>query len=87
MLVGNKKDLEHLRAVATEKGEDLAKREGLCFMETSALDTTNVDEAFESLIAKIYESVSKRHISTGKASFQSCFQHKGSFDSICIEIL
>ncbi|GJP46743.1 hypothetical protein CLOM_g5989 [Closterium sp. NIES-68] len=60
MLVGNKTDLAHLRAVPTEKGLELAEREGMFFMETSALDATNVDEAFETVIAEIYNHVSKR---------------------------
>eukprot|EP00897_Mesotaenium_endlicherianum_P010384 jgi/Mesen1/9374/ME000610S08679 len=60
MLVGNKTDLAHLRAVSTEAGKELAEKEGMFFMETSALDATNVDEAFETVIAEIYHSVSKR---------------------------
>lgn len=60
MLVGNKTDLAHLRAVATGKGLELAEKEGMFFMETSALDSTNVDEAFETVIAEIYNHVSKR---------------------------
>lgn len=60
MLVGNKTDLAHLRQVPTEKGKELAEREGMFFMETSALDATNVEAAFESVIAEIYSNVSKR---------------------------
>eukprot|EP00850_Spirogloea_muscicola_P000730 SM000003S10975 [mRNA] locus=s3:44035:45582:- [translate_table: standard] len=60
MLVGNKTDLESLRAVPTERGLELAEREGMYFMETSALDSTNVQEAFESVITEIYNNVSKR---------------------------
>eukprot|EP00271_Cylindrocystis_brebissonii_P004600 TRINITY_DN16374_c0_g1_i1.p1 TRINITY_DN16374_c0_g1~~TRINITY_DN16374_c0_g1_i1.p1 ORF type:complete len:230 (-),score=26.67 TRINITY_DN16374_c0_g1_i1:593-1282(-) len=59
MLVGNKTDLTHLRAVTTEKGKELAEKEGMFFLETSALDSTNVDEAFESVIAEIYSNASK----------------------------
>ena len=66
MLVGNKTDLDDLRAVPTEKGMELAEREGMYFMETSALDSTNVDDAFESVIAEIYNNVSKRIPSAGK---------------------
>eukprot|EP00897_Mesotaenium_endlicherianum_P008626 jgi/Mesen1/7792/ME000408S06914 len=60
MLVGNKTDLAHLRAVSTEAGKELAAQEGMFFMETSALDSTNVDEAFETVITEIYNGVSKR---------------------------
>ncbi|KAL0348205.1 UNVERIFIED_CONTAM: Ras-related protein RABA2a [Sesamum angustifolium] len=35
MLIGNKTDLKHLRAVATEDAQGFAEREGLSFIETS----------------------------------------------------
>lgn len=60
MLVGNKTDLGDLRAVPTEKGMELAEREGMFFMEASALDASNVDEAFEQVIAEIYSNINKR---------------------------
>jgi hypothetical protein len=44
--IGNKCDLRHARAVETRRAADFAKKEGMFFFETSALDTTNVDEAF-----------------------------------------
>lgn len=65
MLVGNKTDLAHLRAVPTSAGLELAEREGMFFMETSALDASNVDEAFETVIAEIYNHFSKRLPSQG----------------------
>ena len=72
MLVGNKTDLDHLRAVPTEKGKELAEREGMYFMETSALDSTNVDDAFESVIAEIYNNISKRIPSAGNQTLTYC---------------
>eukprot|EP00270_Netrium_digitus_P015753 TRINITY_DN5569_c0_g1_i3.p1 TRINITY_DN5569_c0_g1~~TRINITY_DN5569_c0_g1_i3.p1 ORF type:complete len:235 (+),score=45.21 TRINITY_DN5569_c0_g1_i3:76-780(+) len=60
MLVGNKTDLAHLRAVTTESGVELSKAEKMFFMETSALDASNVDEAFETVIAEIFSNVSKK---------------------------
>ncbi|CAN6457411.1 unnamed protein product [Victoria cruziana] len=36
MLIGNKCDLAHRRAVSTEEGEQFAKEHGLIFMEASA---------------------------------------------------
>ncbi|KAG1254224.1 hypothetical protein G6F68_010953 [Rhizopus microsporus] len=54
MLVGNKADLsESSREVETEEGRSLAEEEGLLFIETSALDATNIDTAFTTLIGKI----------------------------------
>lgn len=47
LLVGNELDLGSTnRAVPTEHGEEFAKKENLSFMETSALDATNVESAF-----------------------------------------
>ncbi|KAF3485600.1 hypothetical protein F2Q69_00055398 [Brassica cretica] len=40
MLVGNKSDLRHLVAVQTEDAKSFAEKESLCFMETSALEST-----------------------------------------------
>jgi len=60
MLVGNKCDLENIRAVSVEDGKNLAEAQGLFFMETSALDSTNVIKAFEIVIREIYNNVSRK---------------------------
>ncbi|KAK7395472.1 hypothetical protein VNO78_16031 [Psophocarpus tetragonolobus] len=60
MLVGNKCDLENIREVSTEEGKSLAEEEGLFFMETSALDATNVQTAFEIVIREIYNNISRK---------------------------
>ncbi|KAL0322703.1 UNVERIFIED_CONTAM: Ras-related protein RABA5d [Sesamum angustifolium] len=60
MLVGNKCDLENIRDVSVEEGKSLAESEGLFFMETSALDSTNVKKAFEIVIREIYNNVSRK---------------------------
>ncbi|OMO55474.1 Small GTPase superfamily [Corchorus capsularis] len=60
MLVGNKCDLENIREVSMEEGKSLAEAEGLFFMETSALDSTNVRTAFEIVIREIYNNVSRK---------------------------
>ncbi|XP_062225886.1 ras-related protein Rab-2-B isoform X1 [Phragmites australis] len=44
MLVGNKCDLSHRRAVSYEEGEQFAKEHGLIFMEASAKTAQNVEE-------------------------------------------
>lgn len=44
MLIGNKCDLAHRRAVSTEEGEQFAKEHGLIFMEASAKTAQNVEE-------------------------------------------
>ncbi|KAJ4841533.1 hypothetical protein Tsubulata_001736 [Turnera subulata] len=60
MLVGNKSDLSSLRAVPTEDAKEFAQKESLFFMETSALEATNVESAFLSVLTEIYRVVSKK---------------------------
>lgn len=61
-LVGNKKDLSHLRAVTTSEAEDYVRNNKLSFIETSALDSSNVEEAFKKLLTDIYSSMTKRQM-------------------------
>ncbi|KAL1536205.1 Ras-related protein RABA5d [Salvia divinorum] len=60
ILVGNKLDLDNIRDVSVEEGKSLAESEGLFFMETSALDSTNVKKAFDLVIREIYNNVSRK---------------------------
>ncbi|KAG7257733.1 hypothetical protein CRUP_032000 [Coryphaenoides rupestris] len=50
MLVGNKSDLRHLRAVPTDEARAFAEKNGVSFLETSALDSTNVETAFQTIL-------------------------------------
>ncbi|KAL4092110.1 hypothetical protein QTP88_026672 [Uroleucon formosanum] len=50
MLVGNKSDLRHLRAVPADEATAFAEANNLSFIETSALDSTNVETAFENIL-------------------------------------
>ncbi|ESW17648.1 hypothetical protein PHAVU_007G257200 [Phaseolus vulgaris] len=60
MLIGNKCDLGTLKAVPTEDAEEFAQRENLFFMETSALESTNVETAFLTILSEIYRLISKK---------------------------
>lgn len=60
MLVGNKSDLRHLRSVQTEDSQAFCEKEGLSFIETSALESTNVELAFQKILTEIYHIVSKK---------------------------
>jgi hypothetical protein len=62
MLVGNKSDLRHLRSVNTEDAQAYCEKEGLSFIETSALESTNVEKAFHQILTEIYHIVSKKAI-------------------------
>ncbi|PAA57580.1 hypothetical protein BOX15_Mlig000656g3, partial [Macrostomum lignano] len=61
-LVGNKCDLRHLRAVPADEAQAFAERNNLSFMETSALDATNVEEAFVQILTGIYRIASARQL-------------------------
>lgn len=68
MLIGNKTDLKHLRAVATEDAQSYAEKEGLSFIETSALEATNVEKAFQTILSEIYRIISKKSLSSGESA-------------------
>ncbi|CAA7401535.1 unnamed protein product [Spirodela intermedia] len=66
ILVGNKSDLQHAREVPAEDGRRLAEQEGLCFMETSALTNSNVEDAFMAMVTRILEAtVAQRALDSG----------------------
>jgi Ras-related protein Rab-11A len=62
MLVGNKSDLKHLRAVPTEEAKAFSTENGLSFIETSALDASNVESAFQTILSDIYRIVSSKSL-------------------------
>lgn len=65
MLVGNKKDLRHMRQIQTEEAKEFCKSERLFFIETSALADSNVTTAFETILKEIYKHVSRRQVTAG----------------------
>ncbi|PGH17717.1 hypothetical protein AJ80_04725 [Polytolypa hystricis UAMH7299] len=65
MLVGNKSDLRHLRAVPTEEAKQFASDNNLSFIETSALDASNVELAFQNILTEIYRIVSSKALDSG----------------------
>jgi Ras-related protein Rab-11A len=77
MLIGNKSDLRHLVAVPMEYGKSFAERESLYFMETSALDATNVENAFTEALTQIYRIVSKRAVEAGDNGSASTLPSRG----------
>ncbi|KAL9393523.1 hypothetical protein Peur_012808 [Populus x canadensis] len=66
ILIGNKSDLEDQRAVPTEDVNEFAQREGLFFLETSALQATNVESAFMTLLTEIFNIVNKKNLIAGE---------------------
>lgn len=67
-LVGNKSDLDHLRAVPTEEAKNFATENNLLFTEASALSADNVDLSFHQLLKNIYEMISKHQLDTNEKS-------------------
>lgn len=60
VLVGNKSDLKDAREVTTAEGKALAEAQSLFFIETSALDSSNVTAAFQMVVKEIYDILSRK---------------------------
>ncbi|CAN4114641.1 unnamed protein product [Withania somnifera] len=60
ILVGNKSDLKDAREVTTAEGKSFAEAQGLFFIETSALDSSNVAVAFQTVVKEIYNILSRK---------------------------
>ena len=60
ILVGNKCDMENERKVTFEQGKDFADQYGMKFFETSAKNSTNVNEAFVAMTQEIMKNANKK---------------------------
>ncbi|RDX76186.1 Ras-related protein Rab11C [Mucuna pruriens] len=78
MMAGNKSDLSHLRAVSEDDGQALAEREGLSFLETSALEATNIEKAFQTILTEIYHIVSKKALAAQEAAVGTSLPGQGT---------
>ena len=58
VLVANKCDLKQERLITKEKGELLAKHLGIRHKEISALSNLNVEDAFSTLLRKVFKQAS-----------------------------
>lgn len=68
MLIGNKSDLEHRRAVSTDEGREFAQKHGLIFMETSAKTAANVENAFIDTATQIHGNILSGEIDVNNES-------------------
>jgi Ras-related protein Rab-2A len=57
LLIGNKNDLEHRRAVTAAEGQAFADQNGLLFLETSAKTAYNVETAFLKTAEEIHSKI------------------------------
>ncbi|XP_078392269.1 ras-related protein Rab-11A-like [Cetorhinus maximus] len=78
MLVGNKTDLSEIRAVPVEEAKSFAEKHEMLFMETSALDSTNVELAFQTVITEIFH---RRAQNRGKQMTNSISLSANSFSN------
>ncbi|KAJ9054560.1 Rab GTPase ypt31 [Entomophthora muscae] len=70
LLVGNKSDLRHLRSVPAEEGKQFASDNDISFIETSALDSTNVETAFQEILKEIYRNVASKALANSASGQQ-----------------
>ena len=70
MIIGNKIDLKDEREVENEEALKKAVSFGIPLMETSALDATNVKEAFNGLLKEIYKDM-KDNLNKPENKFQN----------------
>lgn len=71
ILVGNKTDLKHLRAVTTHEAKAFATENGLLFIETSTMDTSNVDTAFKTILTDICRIVATKPLESSSTNIKS----------------
>jgi GTPase SAR1 family protein len=73
IMVGNKSDMEDSRQVSTEEGKELAEHYNVRFLETSAKDCKNVEEAFTIMTREIKSRVA---ITQPKRAVQGMIRNK-----------
>jgi Ras-related protein Rab-1A len=70
ILVGNKNDLTDARQVTTDEGKELADNYNIRFMETSAKESSNVEEAFtlmtKEIKSRVVHTEARKPSSSGK---------------------
>ena len=62
ILIGNRRDLESDRKVTYEQGQEFAAQYGMKFIETSAKESKNVQEAFVTMTKEIISQSNDKKI-------------------------
>lgn len=68
LLVGNKSDMSTDRQVEYSTGKDLADQLGIPFLETSARNSTNVEQAFLTMAKQIKDRVGTQKLASSAAA-------------------
>ena len=71
ILVGNKCDLEHQRAVTKNEGNEMALKYGIKYLETSAKDTINIENLFVDTAKKLMEKQQSSKVGGGNIGTNS----------------
>jgi small GTP-binding protein len=77
IVVGNKCDRED-RQVPTEDGQELAAKQGLIFLETSAKANTNIEAAFQEMAKKLIEAEASKPAAAGATPGKALDLGKGA---------
>ncbi|KAF2611361.1 hypothetical protein F2Q70_00009824 [Brassica cretica] len=76
LLIGNKNDMVESKVVSTETGKALADELGIPFLETSAKDSINVEQAFLTIAGEIKKKMGSQ-TNANKTSGSGTVQMKG----------
>ncbi|KAI3716949.1 hypothetical protein L1987_68195 [Smallanthus sonchifolius] len=60
--ITRKADMSHNRVVPMDEAKAFSERENIFFMETSTLDSLNVEKAFTELLTQIYRVMSRKKL-------------------------
>ncbi|SCU90980.1 LANO_0D10418g1_1 [Lachancea nothofagi CBS 11611] len=77
LMVGNKCDLQDKRMVEYDVAKEFADSLQIPFLETSALDSSNVEEAFLTMAKQIKDSMAQQHKDSAKKDDKANVNLKG----------
>ncbi|PRP78835.1 hypothetical protein PROFUN_01008 [Planoprotostelium fungivorum] len=84
IIVGNKSDIVNMRAVSTDQAKEFAERHNISFIETSALEATNVELAFTNILSNIHSTISANKGTTIDEDIPSADDNVGKSSKIVI---
>ena len=90
ILVGNKCDLEHQRAVTKNEGNEMALKYGIKYLETSAKDTINIENLFVDTAKKLLEKQQSSKVGGGNIGTNSYgidLTNSGNYNSGDIRVI